>query len=141
MTSDLAFSLNDDGIYVSGATFPYKDELKTLGAKWNPGKKLWWFPGAQSVETVRSSFEELRKEVEENLKKMKIQVSAEIKAKQRWEASPEGKKARVVEALRSDRSKYFWICCEEGEVIDWKRMTCFCATHGFRVRSCIYDGT
>jgi len=141
MSSDLVFTGNDDGVYVSGSTFHYKDELKTLGAKWNPDKKSWWFAGAQSVETVRSSFEELRKTLLENLKKIKAQERAEDKAKRLWEASPEGKKARVVEALRTDRSKYFWICCEEGEVIDWKRMTCFCATHGFRVRGCIYDGT
>jgi len=141
MSSGLVFTGNDDGVYVSGVTFHYKDELKRLGAKWNPEKKLWWFSGAQSVETVRSSFEELLKEVVENIKKRKIQIRAEEKAKKLWDASPEGKKARVLEALRTDRSKYSWICCEESEVIDWNKMVCSCDTHGFRVRSHAWNGT
>ena len=29
-------------IYVKGNTYPFRQELKTRGFRWNPDKKLWW---------------------------------------------------------------------------------------------------
>jgi len=31
------------GLWVCGPTIPYKDQLKSLGGKWNPSKKAWIF--------------------------------------------------------------------------------------------------
>jgi len=141
MASTLLYTVQDDAVYVSGKTYDYKDTLKSLGAKWNPEQKKWYFPGETNVDTIRTSLESILAEQMEERCLLTMKNRAEEKARKLWEASPEGKKARVLEALRTDRSKYSWICCEEADVVDWKRMTCFCATHDFRVRGCIYNGT
>ena len=45
-------------IIIFGNTFPYKDALKSLGARWNGADKTWWVPHSEdalsNLETIKS---------------------------------------------------------------------------------------
>lgn len=116
-----------------------------MGAKWCQKEQSWVFPGESSIDTVRTSLESILAEAVETQRKINRLQNAERKARKLWEASPEGKKARVIEALRANSPIYHWICCEHCEVISWDRMTAYCMKHAdggnaFRVRGHIWTG-
>jgi len=130
-------------IYVSGNTFPYKELLKNLGGRWNPEEKAWKFE--ESLDVVRQSVEDAIQDQADKVRAAQAKARKEAKEKKAWDASPEGKKARVLEALK-DKKNYFWVCCEQCEVIDWKEQFSYCKAHAvgenaFRLRGHIYDGT
>jgi hypothetical protein len=144
MSSVLQYTVKAAAIYVSGNTFPHKELLKNLGGSWNPEEKAWKFR-ENSIDVVRQSVEDAIQDNMARLAAEQKQARKEAKEKKIWEASPEGKKARVLAALK-DRSNSYWICCENCEVIDWTRKTTYCQAHAvgdnaFRVRGCIFDGT
>jgi hypothetical protein len=145
MSRNIFYSVKDNVVHVSGKTYECKESLKILGAKWCQKEHAWVFPGESSVDTVRNALESILAEAVEAQRKISSLKNAERKAKKLWDASPEGKKARVVEALKTNRSKYHWICCEECEVISWERMTTYCLAHAvgdnaFRLRGHIWTG-
>lgn len=35
-------SINPDRIYVSGSTYPIKDDLRSMGFRWDRDRKAWW---------------------------------------------------------------------------------------------------
>ncbi len=39
--SSLQIEIQDNMIYVSGNTLPYRDELKGAGGRWDPNKRAW----------------------------------------------------------------------------------------------------
>lgn len=43
MPRPVMIEFTQDRVEISGNTFPIKDLLKKLGARWNVEKKLWWF--------------------------------------------------------------------------------------------------
>jgi hypothetical protein len=145
MSRNIFYSVKDSVVHVSGKTYECKETLKILGAKWCPKEQAWIFPGESSVDTVRTALESILAEAADAQRKIRRLQNAERKARKLWEASPEGNKARVVEALRTNRPKYHWICCEDCQVISWDRMTTYCIEHAdgdnaFRVRGHIWTG-
>jgi len=145
MSKSLLYSVKDNAVHVSGKTYDCKETLKIMGAKWSAKDNCWYFPGEPSIDNVRNALESILAEAAEMQRKISRLQNAERKARKLWEASPEGKKARVVEAFRTNRSKYHWICCEHCEVISWDRMTTYCMEHAdgdnaFRLRGHIWTG-
>jgi hypothetical protein len=47
-------------IWVSGITFPIRNELSAAGFKWAPVKKMWYYAGVESEGRGKSSIEEIR---------------------------------------------------------------------------------
>jgi hypothetical protein len=119
---------------VGGNTYAVREVLKGLGAVWNPARKGWVVAGAQ-VEAVRGRVEE----VFAVAKKLRKEELAAARVKKAWEASPEGRRARVAEALAT--GTHTWICCASCDVLDWTRKTSDCSVHGFRLRGCTWNGT
>ena len=136
MSSKLTYTVqqNPPAILVSGPTFDHKEKLKSLGATWDPSRKLWLILNQTLLDSIK-----LHLEPPVNVASFGPQQRVEARAKKAWENSPEGKRARVLEALQS--GKHTWICCGACEVVDWKNKVTHCAQHGFRVRYCQYDGT
>ena len=143
MTTKLVYTLKEGSVYVSGKTYDCKETLKLLGGKWRPEEKAWLF-AERSLDDVKESIEETYGHYLEAIKKLQAQVDIEAKKKKLWEASPQGKKERVLEALKKPT---FWICCEECNVLDWKKMWTECVHHPnedgtiFRVKGQQYCGT
>lgn len=44
----------NNGYYMSGKTFPYKDKIKGLGASWVPNQKIWKVPLNKSVKNLKN---------------------------------------------------------------------------------------
>jgi hypothetical protein len=42
-----------EGLEVSGKTFDYKDQLKALGGKWNPSRKIWTLPSGTDLSALQ----------------------------------------------------------------------------------------
>jgi hypothetical protein len=139
--------------------------LKRYGGIWNTEKKIWVFPSAANQEHLRTSILDdieddnileraaaLKRE--EQAKEERKKARAATKALKLWKESPEGKAALALEEREKVRQAKaagtHWICCEECEVIDWKRQFTSCKIHcvdhgggwidSFRVRGCIYTG-
>jgi hypothetical protein len=138
------FTIVDNKLQVSGKTFDVKDELKRRGGKWNPKANVWELDVAHDTDELRDTL------VEMGVKK-KIETKAKEKAEREYANSPEGKKKAVLNALEIKKrtGQFYWVCCEECEVIDWIRGHTSCNVHAedrgtykdtFRIRGCIYTG-
>lgn len=136
--SSLSYTVCPEGVLVGGKTYAVRDTLKAVGAVWNPARKGWVVAGAQ-VEAVRGWVEEVLAEEVVKAKKLRKEELAAARAQKAWEASPEGRRARVDQALAA--GTHTWICCADCNVIDWTRKTSDCSVHGFRLRGCSWNGT
>jgi len=147
MSNKLTYTVqqNPPAVVVSGPTFHHREKLKALGARWEPSTKVWILNTQETPDRIREQLEPSpSREQREALLLQQRKQRDEAKAKKLWENSPEGKKARVLEALK-DRSNYHWVCCEQCEVIDWKEQFSYCKAHAvgdnaFRVRGHIFTG-
>jgi ADP-ribose pyrophosphatase YjhB (NUDIX family)/DNA polymerase III epsilon subunit-like protein/superfamily I DNA/RNA helicase len=60
LTDGISFSVDPIGIAITGKkTFPYKDEIKKVGAKWNADSKVWKIP-AKTDDSRRAALEKLQ---------------------------------------------------------------------------------
>ena len=132
--SSLRYSVSTEGVLVGGNTYGVREVLKGLGAVWLSESKEWLVPG---VEDVRRRVEEALAAAAAEAKKIRKEELAAVRAQKAWEASPEGRRTRVAQALAT----HTWICCASCDVIDWTRKTSDCAVHGFRLRGCTWNGT
>jgi len=136
--SSLSYTVCPEGVLVGGKTYGVREVLKGLGAVWLSESKEWLVAGAQ-VEAVRGWVEEVLAEEVVKAKKKRSEELAAVRAKKAWEASPEGRRARVDQALAA--GTHTWICCKHCDVLDWTRKTSDCSVHGFRLRGCTWNGT
>jgi hypothetical protein len=132
--SSLSYTVCADGVLVGGNTYGVREVLKGLGAVWLSESKEWLFP-ARCAEAVRGRVDQALAAA----KKIRREELAAARAQKAWEASPEGRRARVTLALAA--GTHTWICCSECEVLDWTRKTSDCGIHGFRLRGSAWDGT
>jgi hypothetical protein len=132
----LIFSTNTESLVIGGKTFYIKEALKALGASWNAKMKQWELPCALDSTELRN---QLLKKTQENIQEERANKKAEDKAKKIWEASPEGKAARVaqektflLECLKKKKTNgaFHWICCENCVVLDWARQHTSCQACG-----------
>jgi hypothetical protein len=154
----LSFTKNTTHLIVAGKTFPLKEALKALGARWDSSLSAWTLPVHLDSEHLRNDLNNKLKDVEvlERAEKKKEKEAAA--AARAYALTPEGQaaakvaaKARVLWALEQKKKtgSYHWICCEHCEVIDWTRQHTSCDPCGsgegiyrntFRVRGNIYTG-
>ena len=142
--SSLIYTVCTEGVLVGGNTYGVREVLKAVGGRWKPESKEWLVAGAQ-IEVVRDRVEEALT-VAKKLRKEELAVSVTHakrvtgqRAQKAWEASPEGRRKRVDEALAA--GTHTWICCKHCDVLDWTRKTSDCSVHGFRLRGCTWNGT
>ena len=65
LTDGISFSVDPVGITITGKkTFPYKEEIKKAGAKWNGDSKVWKIP-AKTDDERRAALERLQKRIRE----------------------------------------------------------------------------
>jgi len=138
----------EQGWSISGYdTYALKEHIKAAGGKWQAATKTWAIPAKQDIEPFYAT---LKAVSDGRRAQRKIDADAE-KERIRLANTPEAQKQRVLEALtiKAKTGQYYWICCEECVVIDWKRAhtTCdACAVdcgpwkNSFRVRGSIYTG-
>ena len=124
----LGFTKNSTHLVVTGKTFPIKDSLKALGARWDPTVSAWTLPAHLDSEHLRS-------DLNNKLKEIAAVERAEKKKAAAYAASPEGiaeakeKQRNLIIACLEEKKKtgaYHWICCEKCEVIDWARKHTSC---------------
>jgi hypothetical protein len=132
--SSLRYTVCTDGVLVGGNTYGVREVLKAVGGRWLSDSKEWLVAGAQ-IQAVRDRVEEVLAQAAA-LRKEEL---AAVRAKRVWEASPEGRRKRVDEALAA--GTHTWICCKHCDVLDWTRKTSDCSVHGFRLRGCTWNGT
>lgn len=58
-----------EGLEVSGKTFDYKDQLKALGGRWNPSRKIWILPVGADLSVLQPLQQEQPKPVPANMQK------------------------------------------------------------------------
>jgi len=137
--SSLIYTVSAEGVLVGGKTYAVRETLKAVGGRWKPEVNGWVFRGEDEMDAVRGRIEEVLAEEEVKAKKIRKAELAAVRAKRVWEASPEGKRERVAQALAAGTHR--WICCAACDVIDWTRQTSDCSVHGFRLRGCTWNGT
>ena len=120
----LKFATTETHLTVTGKTFHIKEKLKELTATWNPEEKSWSLPSALDTPSLRKELVELLPKREPPTKK-KHPTQEELKA-------------AMSEAYKS--GKFWWICCEECEIVDYKRLHTYCKIHEFQVRGNKFTG-
>jgi len=137
--SSLSYTVCPEGVIVAGKTYDVREILKAVGGRWKPEVNGWVFRGEDEMDAVRERIMEALAEAAAVAKKIRNAELAAIRAKRVWEASPEGRRKRVDEALAA--GTHTWICCKHCDVLDWTRKTSDCSVHGFRLRGCTWNGT
>ena len=125
-------SLADGTVSLSGNTFPYKEQIKALGGKWNPETKTWVIP----AETDLSSLQPPPPPDKMTLYPFLCCKQAKVLD-------------RIEEAFLCKTHNRFpwWMCCADATIVDVGRQTCSCERHGdpmqgsLRVRGSLYTGT
>lgn len=140
----LIFTKTATNLNIAGKTFPIKELLKTLDARWDPSILQWTLPIHLDSEHLRNT---LTQKLEDNIVIEKVEKKKAIE----FARSPEGI-AMVKNQIEEKRKTgaYHWICCDECEVIDWRRQHTSCKAcaefdgqswNSFRVSGRLYTGT
>lgn len=128
-------TLPDGSISLSGNTFPYKDQIKTLGGKWNAETKTWVVPGDANLASIQPP---PPPPPMDKLTKYPFLCCKQAKVINRFEHTF---------LCKIHNEKPSWMCCVDAEIIDVGRQTCSCIPHGdpmqgsLRVRGSLYTGT
>lgn len=151
----LTFIRSQTSLIIGGKTFYAKESIKALGGKWDSYSFSWTLPIEIDTENLRRELEEASKSAEKAIKKKERD---QRKAEKEYAASPEGmaaavaaKKATVRRCFEEKQKTgaYWWLCCAECEVVDWKRKHTDCMKcaewdgycwNSFRVNGSIFTG-
>lgn len=139
-------------LVISGKTFDIKDIIKEIGGRWDAARRVWTLPyteeaRAKLLAASAAAEDRLKAEKKEKKRKAAYRLTPEGQAEARAEAREVVKRCLVEKAKTG---QYFWICCEECEVIDWQRQhtSCRACAHwdgqswnSFFVRGGLYTGT
>jgi predicted nucleic-acid-binding Zn-ribbon protein len=130
--SALTFTEQGTSLTVAGKTFLIKDNIKSLGGRWNPATKTWTISTADMPADMLAT------------KKLLLDAYAAA------EAEKAATVMTVSKALALGSNQWNWICCEHCVVHDWYRQHTTCSTHAnihpsgygtdFRVRGILYYG-
>ena len=140
------------GWTISGPeTFALREQIKSVGGKWVATTKTWVILAGSDVEPLWGHLRELS-----NGRVAAVTARATASKKPRKPRSSsvktaEAKKKLVLEALdiKANTGRYYWVCCEECEVIDWELGHTSCKVHAidyglwkqtFRIMGVIYTG-
>lgn len=146
-------------LVISGKTFDIKDTIKEIGGRWDAARRVWTLPVAMDTEETRAKLGIATTAAEDRLKAERKAEREEKKRKVAYRLTPEGQAEARAEARavvkrcldeKAKTGKFYWICCEECEVIDWQRQhtSCRACAHwdgqswsSFFVRGSLYTGT
>jgi hypothetical protein len=121
----LSFTEQGSSLTVAGKTFLIKDNIKSLGGRWNPATKTWTISTSNMQSTKKVLLDAYTEKAAETV-------------------------MTVSKALALGSNQWNWICCEHCVVHDWQRQHTSCSTHShlqpsgygsdFRVRGILYYG-
>ena len=127
-TRMITITENNGSLEVTGKTYDVKEQLKNLGARWDPNVKCWLLP---SSILERTTTDNIIAGLEDALKEKAAKAADERRTEQ-------SNRVRAAFAARKAGDyDYHWICCEKAEVIDWgRKVTCCrdCGSDGYSVR-------
>jgi hypothetical protein len=114
---DLTFTDELDFYKISGKTFIWKEQIKSLGGKWNPEQKVWRIPRSTDISELKAAV--LKKEVD---------ICTEL-----------------LLAAEKKTVKPHWLCCDNALIVDRVRQHTVCNAcavdgNNFRVRGAIFTG-
>ena len=151
----LSFTRGQTNLIIGGKTFYAKESIKALGGKWDSHSVSWTLPIEIDTENLRRELEEASTSAKKAIKK---KGKEERKAQKAYEASPEGidaaadaKRETVRRCFEEKQATgaYWWLCCWECEVVDWKRHHTSCmkcaewdgySWNSFRINGSIFTG-
>lgn len=129
----LRFIEQDSSLTVAGKTFLIKDNIKSLGGRWNPATKTW------TISTTDM----------DSAKRLLMDAYAAQKATLDA-ANPVMTVSKALALKAGGDHLWNWICCDHCVVHDWQRQHTSCSTHShlqpsgygsdFRVRGILYYG-
>jgi hypothetical protein len=129
----LVMTRENETLIVTGKTFDIKDEIKTLGGRWDATRGAWTLPDTEETRAKLTA------------------ASEKLKASRKAVKAPDAR--AVVKSCLEEKAKtgkFHWICCEECVVVNWARQHTTCAAcakwdgqswNSFRVRGNLYTGT
>ena len=149
----------ETGLLVSGKTFEVKETIKSLGGKWDAVRRIWTLPLELDTDEIRTRLGAMLQSKEVRMvtaaKACTVTAAAErhtkaVKKKEKQRAKAEAEHRKLVEWCLADTSgKYSWVCCEQCEIVDFKRGQTSCMAHAhwngeswcsFRVFGSVYNG-
>jgi len=170
MSANIVITQTEAGWTVSGKTFDVKDLIKAVGGKWQPDTRTWFIEATKDIAALLKA----KADDEAARAEAAVKAKAERKTQRAFNATPEGMEAKRVKmdaararALAAEKAKvlwalaekkrtpegartYYFVCCEQCEVIDWRHAHTSCRAHAewdgqswncFRVRGSIFTGT
>lgn len=156
-------------LVVSGKTFPVREKIRGLGGRWDPVRHVWTLPLELDDEQTRIHLGALTKAEEERaaaaaaaaaermadtraafeaLQAERVAKWAKKEEKRRAKAAVDNLEA-VKRCLADTSGKYSWVCCEQCEIVDFKKGHTSCMAHAhwdgqswcsFRIFGALYTG-
>jgi hypothetical protein len=149
-------------LIVTGKTFPVREKIRGLGGRWDPVRGLWTLPLELNEEEARTHLGAVTKADEERAAQLAADARAaveEIEAERRrkWAKKEEKRRAKaaadnfelVKKCLADTSGKYSWVCCENCEIVDFRKGHTSCMAHAhwdgqswcsFRIFGSLYTG-
>lgn len=161
--SRITISREATQLILSGKTFDAKEAIKAFGGKWNPARRVWTLPLEADSDELRAHLGARTMAEQETAEDaMKAAAAAAVAAveavfeAQRAKAAKQAAKLERQRAAEKERVRlcvesgnYWWICCENCEVIDWNKRHTSCRVHAhwdgqswctFRINGALYTG-
>jgi len=138
-------------LVISGNTFDAKDAIKGLGGRWDAARRIWTLPLALDTEDTRTRLGVSTKREEDRLvlPEEERRAKAAEKEQKRRAAAAAKNRALAQKCLADKSGKYWWVCCEECEIVDFKKGHTSCKAHAhwdgqswcsFRIFGSLYTG-
>jgi len=150
------FKREEIQLIVVGKTFPVKEKIRELGGRWDPVRGVWTLPLDLDTDEARIHVGALTKAEEERAAAaaagaMKEERQAKVaKKEEKRRANAAVKNLELVKWCLADTSgKYSWVCCEQCEIVDFKKGHTSCRAHAhwdgqswcsFRIFGSLYTG-
>ena len=150
-------------LVLSGKTFEMKEEIKSLGGKWDAARRIWTLPLELDTDETRARLGALTRQQEEVaeaavaawredvLAAERAGRAAAAKRAEKRRAAAAAKNLELVNWCLADTSgKYSWVCCDKCEIIDFNEGYISCMAHAhwdgqswcpFRIFGSVYTGT
>ena len=149
------FKREEIQLIVVGKTFPVKEKIRELGGRWDPVRGVWTLPLELDTDEARIHVGALTKAEEARAAAaagaMKEERQAKVaKKEEKRRANAAVKNLELVKWCLADTSgKYSWVCCEQCEIVDFKKGHTSCRAHAhwdgqswcsFRIFGSLYTG-
>jgi len=134
-------------LVISGNTFEAKEAIKELGGRWDAPRRIWTLPLEMDTEETRTRLGAIKPPLVLSEDERRA-AAAEKEQKRR--AAAAAKNRELVQSCLADKSgKYWWVCCDKCEIVDFKKGHTSCRAHAhwdgqswcsFRIFGSLYTG-